>query len=219
MPRKKDLKRLVRGRMQKTGESYTGARSRLISEKSSPPLDYAALAGMSDDAVRARTGRDWAGWVAALDAIDASRMSHGDIAAHVHADFAVGDWWGQMVAVGYERIRGLRKIGQRRDGTYEASKSKTFPVALETLFEAFTSKQMRNRWLGGDDPAIRKATPGKSVRMLWLDGTPAEALFTAKGAGKSQVAIQHRKLASKAVADERKLFWSAALDRLGGLLS
>jgi hypothetical protein len=63
-----------------------------------------------------------------------------------------------------------------------------------------------------------KATPGKSVRMLWQDGTPAEAMFTAKGAGKSQVAIQHRKLASKAAADARKAAWSDALNRLAELL-
>jgi hypothetical protein len=32
MPRDKDLKRLVRTRMQKTGESYTTARARIVSK-------------------------------------------------------------------------------------------------------------------------------------------------------------------------------------------
>ena len=33
MPTQKDLKRLVRGRMKKTGESYTAARARLLEKK------------------------------------------------------------------------------------------------------------------------------------------------------------------------------------------
>ena len=40
MPNQKDLKRLIRNRMQKTGESYTAARSQIV--KSSPgPAEYA----------------------------------------------------------------------------------------------------------------------------------------------------------------------------------
>ncbi len=70
MPKHKDLKRRVRARMQKTGESYTTARAQLLKKKQSSgatkkepsPADYARLAGMSDDAVRARTGYTWERW-------------------------------------------------------------------------------------------------------------------------------------------------------------
>jgi hypothetical protein len=65
MPKQKDLKRIVRSRMQKTGESYTAARHQILN-KAKP--DYAPLAGMSDAAVTKRTGHDWAYWVRTLDA-------------------------------------------------------------------------------------------------------------------------------------------------------
>jgi hypothetical protein len=155
--------------------------------------------------------------VTTLDAIDATKLPHGKIAAHVH-DQGVPGWWTQAVAVGYERIRGLRAIGQRRDGSYEATKSRTFALPAERLFDAFASARTRNRWLSLPGLIVSKATPGKTVRMRWEDGTPVEAYFTAKGAAKTQVAIAHRKLASKAVADERKAYWSERLEALSTLL-
>jgi hypothetical protein len=68
MPRQKDLKRHVRARMQKTGESYTAARAHLVRKPhpDAPPLPphYVARAGMSNDAIRSNTGRTWSEWVA-----------------------------------------------------------------------------------------------------------------------------------------------------------
>ena len=67
MTTNKDLKRLVRTRMKKTGESYTAARTQLSKKK--PTVDdastrsYAELAGMTDTAVRAKTGKNWKQWV------------------------------------------------------------------------------------------------------------------------------------------------------------
>src|SRR3989454_8589419 len=61
MPTNKDFKRLVRARMQKTGEAYTAARAHLLQkQQESRPVDYARLAGMmSDAALKARTGCTW----------------------------------------------------------------------------------------------------------------------------------------------------------------
>lgn len=78
MPTGKDLKRLVRARMKKTGESYTAARAQILNKKTvdarpakagryiapvasgfSRTADYAALAGMSDASVKEATGCTW----------------------------------------------------------------------------------------------------------------------------------------------------------------
>lgn len=56
MPKNKDLKRLIRARMEKTGESYTAARSHLLSKDLPLPAEYAQLAGMRD--VGQRRGGD-----------------------------------------------------------------------------------------------------------------------------------------------------------------
>lgn len=223
MPKNKDLKRLVRTRMAKTGESYTTARSRILQKKKSrasqaaanaPRGDFAALAGMSDAAVRAKTGKTWPQWVRALDAIDAAKLAHRDIARHLGTEHGLTAWWAQTVTVGYERIRGLRDIGQRRGGTYEANKSRTIGVPLKKLYGAFSSSRARARWLPGVRWSVRGVTPEKSIRLDWSDDTTVEFRFTPKGAQKSQVTVQHRKLADKAEAEKMKAYWGGSLDAL-----
>jgi uncharacterized protein YndB with AHSA1/START domain len=222
MPKNKDLKRLVRSRMSKTHESYTTARVQLLKKKvpskAESETDLAALAGMSDDAVRAKTGRSWREWVRVLDAIDATAMPHRDIAKHVYEKHGVPGWWAQTVTVGYERIRGLREVGQRRGGGYEANASKTLPIPISKLYRAFSTPRSRSRWLPGAKLTVRRATSDKSIRITWGDGTSVEATFTAKGSEKSQVAIQHRKLPAKADAARMKAYWRERLDALASLV-
>ena len=227
MPAQKDLKRRVRARMRKTGESYTAARARLLEKKRPavkpavapvPSGDLAKIAGMSDAAVRAKTGKGWKEWVAALDAIGAAALPHREIAQRLYDDFDVPEWWSQMVTVGYERIRGLREKGQRRGGGYEVGKSKTFAVPVAELFDAFGEKP-RKRWLGDVKLTVRKATASKTLRITWPDRTSVEVYFVAKGAAKSQLAIQHRKLPTQAEATKMRAYWSERLAALGQHLS
>src|SRR5688572_17896987 len=152
MPKQKDLKRVVRTRMEKTGESYTAARARVLK----PQTDYAALAGKSDETVHKATGKKWAEWVAKLDAIDGTKKSHRDLAVYV-ASLGTPSWWTQTVVVGYERIRGMRAIGQRLGGSWEASKSRTFNVPVSKLFAAFSNARQRARWLPGVKLTVRGA--------------------------------------------------------------
>jgi len=225
MTKDKDLKRLTRARMRKTGESYTTARAHLLAHNE-PTLevstgdnrDLATLAGMSDPAIEAKTGRTWAEWVGLLDEIEAAGMPHREIAQQVHQLWDIPGWWAQTVTVGYERIKGLREVGQRRDGSFEANKSKTFPVSLPRLYAAFASQETRSDWLPGIEPEVRTATVGKSMRLTWPDQTSVEIYFTAKGDDKSQVAIQHRKLKSKQAVEEIKTYWAERLTELAVLL-
>lgn len=216
MPAQKDLKRIVRARMEKTGEAYTTARRHVINRKDTP--DYAALAGMSDEAITTKTGRSWAQWVETLDAWGAKEKPHREVAAHVH-ELGVGDWWAQSVTVGYERIRGLRAVGQRRGGSWETTKSKTIGVDVDTLYEAWAKARTRKQWLGDVKLKIRTATKPKSMRITWDDGTHVDVGFFPKSPAKSSVAVAHVKLASKADADARKQFWSEKLDALAALLT
>jgi len=222
MPTNKDFKRLVRARMQKTGESYTTARAQLLHKKpeapSPTPSEYARLAGRSDAALKAKTGCTWERWVRALDYVQAHTWPHRDIAQYVHEKFKVDGWWAQTVTVGYERIKGLRAIGQRRDGSFEATKSRTFAVPLARLYRAWADARTRTRWLPGVDFTIRTATRNKSMRITWPDRTSVALGFAGKSAGKSQVAIQHQNLPDKPAATRMKEFWAARLAALGAML-
>ena len=55
--------------------------------------------------------------------------------------------------------------------------------------------------------------------MRWSDGTPVEAYFVEKGAAKSQLALQHRKLGSRADAARLRTYWSERLTMIGELLA
>ena len=218
----KDFKRLVRARMAKTGESYTAARARILSKPTPkaeravapPPTDYAALAGISDRALKENTGCTWVRWVPMLDHLGAAEMKHGEIAALVNRKFKISGWWSQAVTVGYERIKGRRAIGQRIDGRYEAAKSRTFAVPVTTLFDAWMNGRRRKRWLGDARVTVRRAVAPKSMRLGWDDGTIVAIWFTPKGLEKSSVAVAHTRLADKASADRLRQYWSERLDAL-----
>ncbi|HKR08203.1 MAG TPA: hypothetical protein VJS39_03360 [Gemmatimonadaceae bacterium] len=238
MPTNKDFKRLVRARMKKTGEAYTTARTHILNKPKSKAAatrrasgkasaakgalsksDYAKLAGMRDDVIKAKTGCTWEKWVKALDYHGAENMSHREIAELAKKTYKAGDWWSQTVAVGYERIKGLRAIGQRRDGTFEASKSRTFDVPVTTLFEAWADDATRRRWLDGAAVRIRTATAPKSMRIDWADKSIIAVGFTPKGTSKSAVAVQHTKLPDRETANQLKEYWDDRLDALGDVLS
>lgn len=234
MPANKDLKRLVRARMEKTGEAYTAARANIIktpkpkaastvagasAHAATRPADFAALAGMSDEKIKAKTGCTWERWVYALDRRGAERMSHGDVARLVNEKYKVDGWWSQMVTVGYERIKGLRARGQRLDGTYEAGKSRTFNVPVTRLFDAWADSSVRRRWLDGESVKVRTAKAPKTMRLGWSDGSIVAVGFTAKGMSKSSVALAHTKLPDRGAADRLKQYWSDRLDALGEVLS
>lgn len=222
MTRNKDFKRLVRARMKKTGESYTSARTQMTRKPAAAAKpntkDYAKLAGMSDAAIKEKTGCPWERWVKTLDALGAEKMSHSDIAKIVSEKFKVPSWWTQTVTVGYERIKGLRARGQRRDGTYEASKSRTYNVPLAQLFDAWSDANLRKRWLDGASVKVRTATAPKSMRFGWSDGTIVAVGFLSKGKEKSSVAVQHTKLPDRDTANRLKQYWAERFDSLSDVL-
>ena len=112
-----------------------------------------------------------------LDYVKAHEWTHTDIARYVNEKFKIDGWWSQSVTVGYERIKGLRVIGQRRSGEFEASKSKTFNVPLSRLYAAFSEKRHRNKWLGPVDLTVGATIKNRSFRMTWNDGKPVAAWF------------------------------------------
>jgi hypothetical protein len=169
--------------------------------------------GIGDEAVRAKTGRTWAEWVATLDSSGARTMSHAEIAALLDEKFGVPSWWTQMVAVGYEQLTGKRVPRQKADG-FAASVSKTMSVSPSAAFKAFKDPRTRAAWLS-DELTVRKATAPKSLRITCHDGkTHLDVNIYPKGAGKTQVALQHTKLTSAREAARMKKYWGEALRRL-----
>ena len=174
---------------------------------------------MSDEAVKAKTGKVWVEWFAILDAAGAQHMTHKEIVAVLSEGYGVGAWWQQMVTVTYEQARGLREKHEMPSG-YQISRSKTLDVPLETVFTAWADEAQRSGWLTKPRLRLRKANPGKSARFTWIDGqSVVEARFTAKGPERTQVTVQHDKLSDAEQAEQMKAYWGEALENLAQWLA
>ena len=68
---------------------------------------------MSDEAVKAKTGKNWKEWFAILDRSGANKMGHQEIVKCLNTKHDIGPWWQQMVTVTYEQARGLREKHQK----------------------------------------------------------------------------------------------------------
>lgn len=172
---------------------------------------------MSDESVQKATRRGWQEWFTLLDGAGAHEWKHAEMARWLKGEQGASAWWSQMVTVEYERARGLRQVHEKADG-FAASASKTLPIAVEELHGWWAEAGRRRRWLAAKGMTVRKATAPKSVRMTWSDGSSVNATFFAKGEGKSQVTVDHEKLADAAAVARVKAEWKVALGRLAELV-
>lgn len=173
---------------------------------------------MSDESVKERTGKVWTEWFKILDKAGAKKWPHKEIAMYLLKEKKVGEWWCQMVAVGYEHERGLREKFQNCAGDFSANSSRTIGVPVAKVFKAWTDEKIRREWLPGAKMEITTATPGKSVRAKWDGDTRVAVGFYGSTATKTRVAVDHMKLASSKESLKMKSYWSSALDRLERIL-
>jgi hypothetical protein len=212
MTTQRSFKRLVRSRMEKTGESYTAARARLLAGDEPQRISLAT----SDETIRERTGRGWEEWFDLLDEWGAADKTHREIARWLAGRQGIHPlaWNAQAIAGSYERTRRGRRVGEHEDG-FTVTASKTVAVPVERLYDAFVDPSLRERWLPGGELRERKATKPRSARFDWgEDGTRVHVAFAAKGDAKSTAALQHERLADAAEAERMKAYWR---ERVAGL--
>jgi uncharacterized protein YndB with AHSA1/START domain len=215
MTRQKSFKRLVRTRMDKTGESYTAARASLLAGKDGG--DHAGAAPVmptSEETIRNRTGQGWEQWFDLLDESGVGERTHKEIAARLREERGVDGWSSQSITVGYERARKGRAVGERDTG-FEISASKTVAVPVERLFDAVVDEALRERWLSDAELRERTSTRPRSARYDWADGSTRVIFgFEAKDAGKSLVSLIHERLADADQAERMKAYWRERLAAL-----
>ena len=208
MTTQKSFKRLVRTRMEKTGESYTAARAMLLRASEPEPQLVA-----SDERIRERTGRGWEEWFDLLDEWGAAERTHRETARWVaeQQDAHPLAWNVQAVVSSYERTRGLRVAGQKEDG-FSITASKTIGVPIERLYDAFFATA---------DDRLRERTVTRPLRARFDwgdDGSRVHVTFDASGESKSRIVVEHARLADADEAERMKTFWRERLTELKGRL-
>lgn len=93
--------------------------------------------------VERATNRSRDDWLEFMDGSDAKSLDHHDIALRVHEELEGTidrpSWWAQAVTVTYEQYIGRRIPGQRLDGTFQTSVSKSTKPGMEELMEKWVA--------------------------------------------------------------------------------
>ncbi|HEX3777297.1 MAG TPA: hypothetical protein VHV51_22645 [Polyangiaceae bacterium] len=179
------------------------------------PIEQAV--GVTSDAVARRTGKSWAEWFALLDAAGAAELDHKGIVAVLAQRHGVGPWWQQMVTVAYEQARGKREKHEAEEG-FQVGVSKILELPIAKLFRFWAEPAERNKWLADDRFSIHKATASKSIRARWGRGVSRiDVDFLDKGAGKSQVTVQHNRIETSDAAEQMKAYWAKKIRALEAL--
>ncbi len=175
------------------------------------------LPSMSDSAVRAKTGKDWAGWFSTLDAAGAAKLDHKAIAALLIKQHAIPGWWSQTITVEYERARGRRERYESPSG-YKVAVTKTIATSLSGLYAATASAAQRKKWFptGAFEPSSQ--TKDKYFRGAWKKSSRLEVGFYAKSDGKAQIALQVSRLGKRGEVESERTAWRSALTKLQTML-
>jgi len=173
---------------------------------------------ISDEKVKAATGRNWMGWFIILNRMEATSLPHKEVAKRLKEKYGAPSWWCQMIAVEYERARGGRKKNERAGGTFAVNVTKVIPVALPKLFAAAADPKSRKSWFPPGAFEETSKTENKYWRGKWKKTVKLEFGFYAKGDGKSQIALEIGKLESAEAVEKARATWKKAMEKLAGLL-
>jgi hypothetical protein len=209
MTHAKKLKREIRDRALRTGESYVTARRRVLQSREKPAVSAKPLIG--DASVVKATGRGLEHWFAVLDSFDALRKGHTASAAHLQEVRGVRAWYAQMITVAYERARGKRVKNQSCAGTFQVNVSKAIPASVEEVIGALKS----GGWLVGADPELARAFPKEArakFRFRWGASTVEIRISPRKGA--CTVVADNMNLADAGEVETRRSQWRRALSAL-----
>lgn len=165
-------------------------------------------------AVERATGRSWDEWLEYMARIGANDLTHHQIATAVigELDGKVDNlgWWAQSTAVAYEQHIGRRVPGQRPDGTFQTSVSKSTALGMEALMKAWTDFAAGNPDVEGlIEGEVRVS--GTENRITWRakarDAESVIVISEPKKNGTASLVVQHIGSPTPERNDEVKDLW------------
>ena len=184
---------------------------------------------MKDETYERVTGHSLDWWVDFLGDRKGRELEHGQLVELALHEMREGsttverpEWYAQSVAVHFERAIGRREVGQRCDGKFAATASKTVTGTMDDTLQAwakFAENLVESGSLAGlteGEPRISQSEKWRYWKVDVADGSRVAVNISTKpagkdGAAKSSLAVNHERLASKESADEWKSVWKEAL--------
>jgi hypothetical protein len=155
-----------------------------------------------------------------MDSIGAKNLDHHQIATKVleELDGKIDNigWWAQSVTVAYEQYIGRRIPGQRPDGTFQTSASKSTKLGMKELMDkwvAFATQDQEVLDLITGDVRVS----GTENRITWRtrakDGSSIIVISEPKASGRASIVAQQMGLQTNELNLEAKSKWQAILSR------
>lgn len=217
MTTQQTFKRRVRERMARTGERYAQARRVLLEQQAATPRvggrEWVSQPEMSDEAIRANTGRGWNEWCDLIEAFDGHVEGHSAVVEHLMAEHDLTGWWAQGVTVSWERITGQRLPYQQSDGLFGVSKTKTMAVDADELRALLLDPEGRDALFPDMTTELRSRPTSKNVRIAMEEGS-VEFTLTPKPNGRTSVNVAHTRLPEHTVVPAWQDFWTEWLEAL-----
>ena len=170
--------------------------------------------------VERATNRTWDQWLQFMAAIGAEDLDHRQIALRVYEELdgtiqQLG-WWTQAVTVAYEQYIGRRIPGQRSDGTFQMSVSRSTALGMHELMEAWAAFAVQDETVqavvAGD---VRIS--GTDRRTTWRtkagDGSSVVVTSEPKRNGTASIVATQIGLPTPEAYDEARQRWSAVVER------
>ncbi len=195
---------------------------------------------VSEEALRAKTGKSWAEWFEILDGWGASEKGHKLTARYLAESWGVSAWWAQSITVRHEQERGLRVLGQRSEGTFTVAVQRTMRATPEQAYDALTHPDVLSRWFtrsaqadlrvggrysnaDGDQGEFLIMDRPQHLRFTWDNpehspNSLVEVVFTEKPDGRVTVRLEHSRIQTQAGYEDMKLGWTWAIDSLKSYL-
>lgn len=133
------------------------------------------------------------------------------------------EWWAQSVAVTYEQEAGIRIVGQRCDGDFSTSTSKTLIGDMDSTLEHWVNYVVDTREFKGisaeDSPRISKSEKWRYWKINLSDGSMLNVNIQNKAGGeKSTLSINHDKISTEEERNSWKEYWKEFLKEIKKLL-
>ena len=174
--------------------------------------------------VERATNRTWDEWLQFMDGIGAKDLDHKAIALRVYEELdgtvdQLG-WWTQAVTVAYEQYIGRRIPGQRPDGTFQTSVSRSTTLGMQELMDRWEEFAAGDEVVQGIVAGGDLKVSGTDRRISWRtkarDGSSVVVISEPKKNGTASLVVQHMGLATLELNEEARERWASVVSRFLG---